>query len=170
MTPLVCTDLPRITRVSRQERPRGLVAGTPVLTMEGILPVDFLVPGDLVQTASGDSRRIVSIRLAEAETLDLVRFAPHSGGRSGFGAGRELLLPAHQPVVLRDWRAKVVYGEDEILSPAAALVDGGKVTRGVWSGVRLFQLQLDRDDVMLVGGLEVVSVSAQCNPLGTRIH
>ncbi len=169
MTPLVCSDLPRIARVSRQERPHGLLAGTPVLTMEGVLPVDYLVPGDRVLKASGDSQLIVSIRLAEADTLDLVRFAPHAGGRNGFGAGLELLLPAHQPIVLRDWRAKVVFGEEEILSSAAALVDGGQVKRGLWSRVRLFQIQLERDDIMLVGGLEVASVSARCSPLGTRI-
>jgi len=170
MMQLLSADLPQITRVRRQDRPRGLISGTPVLTSEGLMPVEYILPGDEVITASGDSRQVVAVRLAVVRRMDVICFAPHAGGRSGFGAGAALTLPAHQPVVLRDWRAQVVYGSDEVLSPAAALVDGAGVTRKSATNVALFQIQLECDDVVMAGGLKLASVPRRSRAVGCELH
>jgi hypothetical protein len=167
---LISAELPQITRLRRQDRPRGLVSGTPVLTTEGLIPVEYVLAGDEVITASGDSRRVQQVRVAVVRRMDLIRFAPHAGGRTGFGAGTALLLPAHQAVVLRDWRAQVVYGCDEVLSPAAALVDGAGVTRVAATNVALFQIQLEQDDVLLAAGLKLASVPQTARALGCVLH
>lgn len=130
----------------------GLTAGTQVLTMDGALPVEYLTPGDRILTRSG-VRRLASMEMTRIVNARMVRLAPAVLGSGRPGA--ELLLPASQPVLIRDWRAKALYGAAQVLVVAGRLCDGEFIKAEIAADVRLFTLKLDGPAVIYAGGLEL---------------
>ena len=56
----------------------------------------------------------------------MVRFEANALGADR--PDRDLSLPAHQLVLLRDWRAGALFGKHEALTQAASLIDDGFIT------------------------------------------
>lgn len=132
----------------------GIGAGSLISTARGIIPVEQLLSGDRVITRDGAARLIrVSRHLHEGA---LVRISP-----SSLGHGRPdtaLLLCPDQAVLMRDWRAKVIYGADEVLVAAKRLVDGEFIAfqenaRPIWC----FDLMFERPCIVNAGGVDVAS-------------
>ena len=132
--------------------PVGLVGGTQVRTLDGILPVEFLEPGDRVITRSG-ARRLGSISVSKRRKLRVVRISASTLGHDR--PENDLLLAPGQPVVIRDWRARALYGSPVALIPAARLVDGDFIRAEVLAEVRLFTLRFAEDEVIWAEGLEI---------------
>lgn len=129
----------------------GVALGALVATLEGLLPIEYLSPGDRVITRSG-------VRLVRAITVqdvagEMVLIQPGVLGHDR--PGQALMLGGQTPVLLRDWRAQVLYGASLALVPAERLVDGEFVTRVCGRGLRLFALQFDRPEVIYVDGVEL---------------
>jgi hypothetical protein len=129
---------------------RGVAAGTVVMTADGALPVEYLTPGDRVVTRAG------LVRVAEvavtAGVFDIVRIAP-----STLGHGRPedgVVMAADQPVLIRDWRAKALFGAAQAVVPAGRLADGALIRRDRAS-LRLYDLRLDAPAVVQAGGMEI---------------
>ena len=100
---------------------QAVLAGTPVLTLEGALPVEFLQPGDRILTRAG-MRRLVQVEVAVVRNARVVRIAH---GTLGVDCPEEdLVVAAGQQVLVRDWRAKAMYGVPAALIQAAKLADG----------------------------------------------
>ncbi|MGR3541792.1 MAG: Hint domain-containing protein [Hasllibacter sp.] len=100
-------------------------ASTRIAVPGGRRAAGDLAIGDLVATARGPQpvlwagRRRVRATGANAP----VRFAPGALGN----AAALLVSPNHRRLVT-GWRAQLLFGEDEVLVPAKALVDGVRVT------------------------------------------
>ena len=130
----------------------GLTAGTPVMTAEGLLPVDYLQPGDRIVTRNGGMVQLDSVTAT---------CACHRGIRIGAGAlGRnapatELVLPQHQPILLRGGLAQEFRGQDQALVPAIALLDLPGVEDEGSCELRLFRPVFDRPRIVYAGGLEL---------------
>ncbi|MFN3937874.1 MAG: Hint domain-containing protein [Gemmobacter sp.] len=135
----------------------GLPAGLRVTTLAGMIPVEFLEPGDRVVTRSG-ARTLRRVEVTVARDLPVVRVAPDT-----LGSGRpdaEIVLPADQPIVLSDWRAKVLYGTPRALVAAGRLADGEFIRADRVAELRIYRLVFDQPQVIYAEGLELVAAPA----------
>ena len=66
----------------------------------------------------------------------------------------DLLLGPGQPVVVRDWRARVLYGAEVAAVPSARLADGEFVLRETHA-LRLYTLRFAEDEVIWAEGVEL---------------
>ena len=130
----------------------GILAGTMVRTLDGVLPVEFLSPGDRIVCRQG-ARRLLGVTAQHLDRADLVRIRASSLGHDR--PDNDLLLSPDQPVLIRDWRAKVLYGQPVAAIPAARLVDGEFILAETWTDVRVFSLQFADDEVIYAEGLEL---------------
>ncbi|PTV97161.1 Hint domain-containing protein [Rhodobacter aestuarii] len=138
----------------------GCALGAQVATMEGLLPVEYLSLGDRIITRSGARvlRGISSVPLIS----NLVRVAPGALGHDR--PGKALVLGAGTEVLVRDWRAQVLFGADQALVPVARLVDGQFITRVTGQKTRLFTLHFDASEVIYADGVEI-----GCKPLAVKV-
>lgn len=130
----------------------GMLAGTMVRTLEGVLPVDYLTPGDRIVTRAG-MRRLTSISVQARKMVDLVRIRASTIGHDR--PDQDLFLSPGQPVVIRDWRAQALYGAPAAAIPAARLADGEHICLETHRLVRLFTLRFDEEEVIYAEGLEL---------------
>jgi hypothetical protein len=70
---------------------------------------------------------------------------------------QEVLLPASQEILLRDWRAKALFGAAQALVPVSRLVDGSFVCALGEIEMGLHELVFDRPHILYVDGLELAS-------------
>ena len=129
----------------------GISGGTVVATCEGLLPVDFLEPGDRVVTRAG-------MRILRAVGVHRYSGPAVSISASALGHDRpeqDLTLPAHTPILVRDWRAGAIYGVDQAFVPAARLIDGEYVRAEVVRGMPLYELVFDTPEVVYAEGVEI---------------
>lgn len=129
----------------------GIAQGTRVLTLDGALPVEFLTPGDRIITRSG-MRLLRAVQVTTAR-MDLVRVSAGTLGHDR--PERPLLLGARAQVLVRDWRARAIFGKPEALVDLARLVDGTHVSGVRPAGRRLFTLHFDHPEVAYAEGVEI---------------
>lgn len=139
----------------------ALLLGTKVLTMEGEFPVEYLIPGDRIVTRSG-SRKLVAVKPHLVAKLAMIRIVE---GVLGYESPEsDLCVTPAQPILIRDWRARALYGSDAAMIPAGDLVDGEFIRREVMFQARVFTLHFEEEVVIYAGSLELscpaISVSA----------
>ena len=144
---IVVPTLP-VPLVGNSSRPSGLVAGTLIRTEAGELPVEYLLAGDMIETVNNGLVELRGTSLAEARDIDVVRFSRPDG---------DLIVPISQQVLVNDWRAQILHGQDAMLTPASSLVDDHAVTRHKIERLRLIRLHFDQPQVIWADGLEVAS-------------
>ena len=135
----------------------GVIAGTMVLTLDGELPVQFLAPGDRVITRSG-ARVLTGIEVSVLHGAEMVRISASALGHDRPEA--DLFVAPSQPILVRDWRAKALYGTDVAMVPAQRLADGDYIRKETVAEVRLFTLRFAREEVVYAGGLELACAPA----------
>lgn len=131
---------------------QGMLAGTTVMTLEGALPVDYLEPGDRVLTRSG-ARRIARVEVTVMRHARMVRIAHDT-----LGVGKpqdNVTVCAAQGILLRDWRAKALYGAAQAVVPAQRLVDGDYIRAETLDEARIYTLLFEDPAVIYAGGLEL---------------
>lgn len=133
-------------------QPVGLLCGTTVRTLDGVLPVEFLEPGDRIITRSG-ARRLGSVSVSRRRALAVVRFSASTLGHDR--PEQDLLVTPGTPIVIRDWRAMAVYGTPVAVLPAERLADGDLVRLEVLAEARIFTLRFAEDEVIWAEGLEI---------------
>ncbi|WP_289149511.1 Hint domain-containing protein [uncultured Salipiger sp.] len=85
------------------------------------------------------------------------RIEIRAGARGHARPVADVLLPATQKTLLRDWRARVLVGAERALMPVLQLV-GGEVIRRVGTGhARPFDLTVDAPHILYADGLELAS-------------
>ena len=130
----------------------GLLAGTQVLTLAGEIPVEFLNPGDRIITRAG-ARTLCRIT---ARTIRNARVARLSAGSLGHDRpGRDLMIGADQPVLVRDWRAKALFGAPQAMVPVSRLADGHYVRVVTLVTAQVITLEFDRDEIVYADGVEL---------------
>jgi len=138
----------RVPLVGTHSRPSGLVAGTLIRTDEGEFPVEYLLAGDMIETENNGLVELRGTSLAEARDIEVVRFSRPDG---------DLVVPINQQILVNDWRAQILHGQDTMLTPASSLVDDHTVTRHKIESLRLIRLHFDQPQVIWADGLEVAS-------------
>ncbi|TDL83601.1 hypothetical protein E2L08_02845 [Palleronia sediminis] len=136
----------------------GLVAGTRVMTSDGMLPVEFLEAGDRIVTRQGLRRlRAVSVVERTAQQVVTIRASVLGHDRPE----HPLRVAADQPVVLRDWRARAMFGTDTAVVPARRLVDGDFISETPVARLRSFVLVFDTPQIVYAEGAEVAMGASQ---------
>lgn len=130
----------------------GVLEGTRIRTLDGILPIEFLQPGDRIVTRSG-ALRLVAVSVLRRRVVDLVRIRASVLDRDH--PETDLLLAPGQSLVIRDWRARVLHNAPAAIVTADSLVDGEFVVRETHGAVRLFSLRFAEDEVIWAEGLEL---------------
>lgn len=130
----------------------GMLAGTMVRTLDGVLPVEYLTPGDRIVTRGG-MRRVTSISVVTRKMIDLVRIRASTMGHDR--PDQDLFVAPGQPILIRDWRAQAIFGVPVAAVPAARLADGEFVCLESHRNARLFTLRFDEDEVIYAEGLEL---------------
>lgn len=134
--------------------------GTLIAVPGGRVPVEDLAIGDLVLTRDHGPQRLRWIGRRQLGTLELIR-APHlrpitvRAGAFGKGApDRDLSLSPQHRVVIADWRAQLLFGEDELMVPIKALVNDRdiQVERNA-TEVEYFHLLFDRHEIVFANDL-----------------
>ncbi|MFB9149567.1 Hint domain-containing protein [Roseovarius ramblicola] len=135
----------------------GLCAVGLLLTAAGERPVGALRPGDRVITRDAG---MVTLRALTRRRLHTPLVRIRAGSLGHRRPGRDALLPACQPILLRDWRAHALFGRAQILVAAARLVDGEFVTHEGTGALDLCQLDFGAPHILYLDGLEVASHAA----------
>ena len=135
----------------------GILVGTPVMTLDGALPVEFIAPGDRIITRNG-MRKVVAIEVTRVENARVVCIPCDS-----LGVGRpvdDMIVSPNQPILIRDWRASALYGKAEAMIPASRLCDGEFIRGEILPEARFFTLRFDGAEVIYAGGMELACAPA----------
>ncbi|MCI2398656.1 Hint domain-containing protein [Aliiroseovarius subalbicans] len=134
----------------------GLAAGCSVLTLDGELPVEFLHAGDRIVTVDQGKVRLRAISARPVWKSDLVRINPRALAPTTNAP--DIWIAAHQPLLIRDWRAKVMFGRTRALVPANRMLDGEHIRRERDEvQTTLFQLHFDETHLLRVAGIDMTS-------------
>jgi Hint domain len=140
------------------ESETGFAAGTIILTQEGEMPVEFLSQGDRI--ISRDTGFVTLGRTSSSRRMvRAVRFAAGSLGHTR--PEQDLILPENQMVLVRDWRAKSIFGAAQAMVRAGDLVDGEFICDVGLQPMMLHQLHFAKPHVIYAGGLEVAGISGE---------
>ncbi len=133
----------------------GLQADSYILTLEGEKPVSDVCAGDRVITRDSGVARVKSVR-SHKITIQAIRITAGSLGHTR--PERDVLLPAGQPVLIRDWRAKAMFSSvGAAMVEAHKLVDGEFITHEGTCEMTLYELDFDHPHILYVDGLEMAS-------------
>lgn len=135
----------------------ALITGTPIQTQDGVLPVETLTSGDQLITRTQGLTPLSKIRKSRA-MMHAVRFAAGSLGHTQ--PGSDLLLPLNQQVLIRDWRAKAMFGQPQAVVPAFELIDDEFIRDEGMQMLELCTLTFDRPHVIYAGGMEIATSRA----------
>ena len=140
----------------------ALPLGTTVLTLDGALPVEHLTPGDRVITRDAGAQRLRAIiRRKVPQGLRMVRV-----GRDALGGkpDADITLLPHQRILIRDWRAKLLYGGPQAKVAAARLIDREFVSWTSNTPRFVISLHFKRLHILYAGGLELQSANPHYAP------
>jgi hypothetical protein len=131
-------------------------AGTSVDTPDGPRLIEDLAPGDLVTTLGNGSQPLRWIgrrHVPVAEMLWTPDLQPVEFAAGVIGNRSPLRVSPQHRILLNDWRAQVFFGEDEVLIPAKALVNGGTIRQVLpVDGVTYIHLLFDRHEILVSEG------------------
>jgi len=133
----------------------ALPIGTELLTLAGALPVEALYPGDKLITRDAGAQPLV--RIMRHPVPEGMRFVAVSRNALGGKPTRDVILPACQPILVRDWRARAMFGTPSARVPLARLVDGDHLRRTQERPAALLTLTCARVHILYADGLEVMS-------------
>ncbi|MEM9043384.1 MAG: Hint domain-containing protein [Pseudomonadota bacterium] len=133
----------------------GLCHGTRIRTPDGEKAIETLKPGDLVETLDSGARQIRWIGIQRFCGKGIL--APIALAAGSLGSHDELFLMPEQRVLIRDWRAELLFGEPEVLVPARDLVNDTTIRPAPTAQATAYQLLLDHHDLIQSSKLETES-------------
>lgn len=132
----------------------GLAADSIILTRDGEQRVGDLGPGARVITRDGGLATVSGVRHRQVTTR-AVRIRAGSLGHTR--PERDVVLPAGQAVLVRDWRAPAMFGGRQALVPASRLIDGEFIAEIGAREMTLCDVEFDAPHILYVDGLELAS-------------
>ena len=132
----------------------GLLGGTQVLTMRGYLPISSLEAGDRVVTRNG---------MCTLKELHVERhmMRPIRVGQGTLGFSRpnsDMLMAPDQEVMVRDWRAEMLFGRDMVIVNINTMVDGKYIAEEADLDIHeVYQLRFEGEEIFYADGIEVIS-------------
>ena len=137
-----------------QVEPAGVLSGSIILTLDGEMPVEHLLPGDRIVTRDTGMAVLSSVH-RHVLRVRAVRILAGSLGDTR--PDRDVVLPEGQQVLVRDWRAKALFGLRQVAVSAQALIDGEFIISEGLMTMVLHELRFDTAHVIYADGLELVA-------------
>ena len=127
------------------------VEGTRIRTAVGYQLIDTLCEGDLIWTRDNG---LQPVRWIGRRTVPgSGKYAPVQIAPETFGAIKPHQVSQNQRMVITGWRAQLLFGEDEILVPAKALVDDCDVRICECDRVTYYHLLFDASQIISGDGV-----------------
>lgn len=132
--------------------------GTLILAERGEIAVERLVPGDVALTRDNSWQMVrwIGRRTIAPEDLQVQpNFAPVLIGRGALGDGmpqRDMMVSPQHRVVMTGPRAKLLFGEHEVLVSAAQMLGQPGVSRATPDGISYFQIMFDQHELIRADG------------------
>lgn len=130
----------------------------------GKKPVEKLEVGDMVRTKDSGYqpvRWIASRTLSVADfnaDADLRPVRIKAGALGEARPSRDLLVSQNHCVLLDDWRCELLFGEDEVLAPAKALLNDSTITIDRSAAeVTYYHFMFDQHEIVYSNGMETES-------------
>ncbi len=136
--------------------PAGVLSGSIILTLDGEIPVEHLLPGDRIITRDCGTAVLMSVN-HHSTRVRAVRIMAGSLGDTR--PDRDVVLPEGQQVLVRDWRAQALFGLRRAAAPAHALIDGEFITSEGIQTMSLHELRFEAPHVIYSDGLELIAPS-----------
>ncbi len=136
------------------EHVSGLWADSIIMTLNGERQVSDLPPGDRVITRDSGVALVTSIHSRQVTARAVTILA---GSLGHTRPECDVTLPAGQPVLVRDWRARAIFNVRQAMVPTHRLVDGEFITDQGEIAMTIYELGFDTPHVLYVDGLEVGS-------------
>lgn len=151
-------------RVLPRSTALGFAAGSPIITMTGVLPVQSLVAGLRLPARAGMTR-IASVQARHHVTAALVTIPAHSFGKGlpetdlTVGADQMITLPgAATSAEFRPSGSDVLLRPKSMQMPAGRLAAFGFHTKPhVRDGFTLWEVEIEREDYLLASNLPVLA-------------
>lgn len=149
------------------DRKIGLLAGSMVLTIDGYKAIETLTAGMRIVTRNG-LRRLKAVEKTE-KMMRPIRIAKGTLGCSR--PKQDMLVAPHQEVLVRDWRAEILFGSEQAIVPVARMVDGTFIKPTEAEAMHTsFALQFDAEEVFYADGMEFVSTPRTEVPNANETH
>lgn len=132
----------------------GFAAGSIVMTLDGEKLVEDLRPGDRVITRDTG---MAILKKITSSTLRTRAVRVQAGSLGHTRPVRDVLLPAGQSILIRDWRAAAMFNAKRALAQVSQLIDGEFITDEGEADMSLYALDFDVPHVLYVDGLELAS-------------
>ncbi len=137
-----------------REAVTGLAAGNNILTMTGYVKVEDLKAGDRIITRNG--ARILRELVATTHMMRPIKVGSNTLGYSR--PASEMLMAPDQEVMVRDWRAEVLFGEDFVITRINRMVDGKYISESaVLAEHTVYELCFDEEEIYYADGVEIIS-------------
>ncbi|MGR3615893.1 MAG: Hint domain-containing protein [Paracoccaceae bacterium] len=133
--------------------------GTIIATSDGPIAVEDLKSGDMILTMDGGeqpliwtgSRKVTGAELAHDPSKRPIRFETGALGHNQ--PMQPLKVSPQHRMYLRDWRAQLMFGEDEVLVPAKSLVNDKTIlTDNSLEEIEYFHLLFDEHQIISTNG------------------
>jgi len=142
--------------------------GTMIDALGGAKPVEELAVGDMVRTKDSGyqpirwiaSRTMTKAEFAADPALRPIRIkAGALGSEPGaLKPARDLVVSQQHCVLIEDWRCEFLFGEDEVLAPALALLNDSTITIDRTSAeVTYYHFMFDQHEIVYSNGVETES-------------
>ena len=149
------------------ERQCGLLAGSMVLTMNGYQAIETILPGTRLVTRNG-VRAVKSVDATE-KMMRPIRIAQGTLGCSR--PKQDMLVAPHQEVLVRDWRAEVLFGSEQAIVPVSRMVDGTYISPVEKEALHTsFSLHFESEEVFYADGMEFVTAPKADTPVDAELQ
>ena len=129
-----------------------IVAGSIIFTAEGEIPIEYLSPGDKVVTRDSG---MVTLLDTFIHRISAQAVAIKAGSLGHTRPDHNVIIPAEQNILVRDWRAQSMFGKAQTIVQAGDLIDGEFITDLGARDLHLVHLTFDRQHVIYADGLEI---------------
>lgn len=130
--------------------PICFVKGTQMHTDKGLVPIEHVKVGQLIQTRDSGMQKILWV----GKTTFPARkdYAPIAFAPGAIGNEAALSVSPQHRVLVNDWRAEVLFGAREVLVPAAHLRNDTSILRQTGGMVTYYHLACSRHELILAEG------------------
>ena len=130
--------------------------GTMVATHAGLRKIEDLKVGDPVVTQDNGIQKIGWIGKTTVSARD--NFAPVKFAKSVFpGATDDLIVSPQHRMLIKGYRAELLFGQSEVLMPAIYMIDGKDVTRLYQEDVTYIHIMFEQHEIIFANGIPAES-------------
>lgn len=126
-------------------------SGTLIETSDGPRAIETLKPGDKVKTRDHGFQTLRWI--GQTRVAARGKFAPIVISKGALGNKRDLVVSPLHGILITDWRAQFLFGQEEVMARAKDLVNGDTIYRRPQGSVTYVHMLFDRHEIVFSEGI-----------------